>query len=485
MLTILAILSHGNRLPEHRAAALDQIVTALAASRYHSHLEAETFIERISYLALGMVMRPVGKYQIELETAAAEIMTPLFSGPAPVAAARHFLEEAQIKSGILTLRGSGDLVFSHKLFQEFLAAKGLTNETDTLDGAIQIIKERQSPEVIRFLPGKSISGSNRIKGVVKALIDDALKKDLETQAYTAGIVSSMLRDGFELGESATDCYAELLKRAHRIFDKAEAAKIDVKIRLAAAEALAQGGQLPPLPKDQDYWVRIEGTKAFRRGAQEKIESAAHFDPDAHPDETPPKQPVAIATFELGKYPVTVHEYQCYLADEQRNHGAKEPEGEPSWDEQSQHPSRPLVNVSWHDATAYCLWLSVSHGRNCALPTEDQWEFAARGTALRKYPWSNQKPSPEHANYAETGLRGHPTPVGLFPAGATPDGVLDMAGNVWEWTASNWNDKAYKTLRGGAFSNSARNLRAAYRNVDASDGRNDSIGFRCLREVPVP
>ena len=480
MLTILAILSHGNRLPEHRAAALDQIVTALASARYHSHREAETFLERVSYLALGMILRPSGKYQIELETAAAEIMPPLFSKPAAVAAARTFLEEAQIKSGLLTLRGTGDLVFTHKLFQEFLAARGLTNEEDTLRGAIQVIRERQSPEVIRFLPGKSISGSNRIKGVIKGLIDDASGKDLATQAYTAGIVGSMLRDGFELGESAGGCYAELLERVNRIFDAKEAANIDVKTRLAAAEALAQGGQLPPLPKDDAYWVRIEGTPAFRRGAQKMSKDEPNYDEEAYDWETPAKNPVAIATFELGKYPVTVHEYQCYLADDARNKGAKSPG---DWDQQLEHPSRPVVHVLWKDVSAYCEWLTRTGGRVCRLPSEDEWEFAARGEEQRKYPWSNSKPTPHHANFSETGL-GHTTPVGLFPAGATREGLLDMAGNIYEWTASDY-AKGRRVLRGGAFGSDTGFLRAASRGSNPPDDRYVSIGFRCVREVPVP
>ena len=133
--------------------------------------------------------------------------------------------------------------------------------------------------------------------------------------------------------------------------------------------------------------------------------------------------------------------------------------------------------------AYCAWVARTTGRSCVLPTEDQWEYAARGSELRKYPWSNDAPSKERANYDGTGL-GHTTPVGLFPAGATREGVLDMAGNVWEWTASDFS-KGSKTLRGGAFYDVTSLLRAAYRfNFPPGSGDFD-FGFRCLRELPVP
>ena len=100
---------------------------------------------------------------------------------------------------------------------------------------------------------------------------------------------------------------------------------------------------------------------------------------------------------------------------------------PDWEKQTEYPNRPVVSVSWHDADGYCRWAGLR------LPTEAEWERAARGAEGRKYPWGEEEPEPSRANYEKTGA-GAPTPVGLFPRGATPNGICDMAGNVWEWVA---------------------------------------------------
>ena len=179
--------------------------------------------------------------------------------------------------------------------------------------------------------------------------------------------------------------------------------------------------------------------------------------------------VEVPAFLIGQYPVTVYEYGVYL----ERTGAARPE---NWDEQSQHLSRPVTRVNWEEAGAYCNW---ADGR---LPTDSEWEFAASihgsapGDEPRVFPWGDDKPTPEHANYTETRL-GSPTPVGLFPVGATPAAIFDMAGNVWEWSEGG------NRLRGAGFFNGARDLRAAFRNDSHPDyGRSGNIGFRCAREV---
>lgn len=100
-----------------------------------------------------------------------------------------------------------------------------------------------------------------------------------------------------------------------------------------------------------------------------------------------------------------------------------PEG---WEPQLEHPNWPVTGVSWYEAQAYCRWT------RCRLPTEAQWERAARGGDDRRYPWGNNDvPAPELLNCGESKI-GHPTPVGVYPRGVSPEGIADMAGNVWEW-----------------------------------------------------
>ena len=149
----------------------------------------------------------------------------------------------------------------------------------------------------------------------------------------------------------------------------------------------------------------------------------------------------------------------------------------------------MVEVSWYEAAAYCKWAG---GR---LATEAEWECAARcGRDGVRYPWGNEEPDEHRANFA--GRPGHPTPVGLYPGGATPSGIDDLAGNVWEWVRDWWvgyseaeaenprgpEEGASKVLRGGAWYSVARNLRVSYRVRYLPEGRDDSLGFRCAREL---
>ena len=93
----------------------------------------------------------------------------------------------------------------------------------------------------------------------------------------------------------------------------------------------------------------------------------------------------------------------------------------------------MVNVAWDDAVAFCRWLSKATHRSFRLPSEAEWENAARGSDGRLYPWGNQAPDEKRCNFGET--VGDTTPVGKYPDGVSPCGALDMAGNVWEWTGS--------------------------------------------------
>jgi len=148
---------------------------------------------------------------------------------------------------------------------------------------------------------------------------------------------------------------------------------------------------------------------------------------------------------------------------------------------------PVTQVSARDAQAFCMY----HGAR--LPTEVEWEFAARGTDGRRYPWGNTKPDqsrPDHfANYgtdkccAPTDADGFSftAPVGSYPLGASPYGVEDMAGNVWEWTSSLFpGNPDEQVIRGGGWGNNNYCLRVSYRHGNPPDIGLDMVGFRCAR-----
>ena len=160
---------------------------------------------------------------------------------------------------------------------------------------------------------------------------------------------------------------------------------------------------------------------------------------------------------------------------------------------------PAVSVSWQDAVAFCKHLSDidKSGAAYRLPTEAEWEYAARGREGRKYPWGGESPSRKHANRAgrEDGFPGL-APVGSFPKGATPLGILDVAGNAAEWCADWYGPypAAPQTDPGGPVNGSARVVRGgafvldtAYLRGPARSGRQPGhpgvfIGFRVVREL---
>ena len=152
---------------------------------------------------------------------------------------------------------------------------------------------------------------------------------------------------------------------------------------------------------------------------------------------------------------------------------------------------PVIEVSWYGADAYCKWLSSKIGRYVHLPTEAQWEKAARGTDKRTYPWGNQEPNLSLANYGKNPKEALPMEVGSFPAGVSPYGVYDMAGSVWEW-CSDWyrlyfgagrsRRSKLKVCRGGGWSSLPYHTRSSQRNAYEPTTRRSDLGFRVVLEI---
>ena len=208
----------------------------------------------------------------------------------------------------------------------------------------------------------------------------------------------------------------------------------------------------------------------------------------------PQSTLALSEFYIDQTPITNADYKKFIDSDP----AREvpflslPQAQPAnWDRQarafpSPRAQYPVVLVSWKDATAYCRWAGKR------LPTEAEWEKAARGDDGRYWPWGNEWEA-TRANGAESGLQ-DATPVGKFPTGASPYGALDMAGNVWQWTSTL--DGAYpyqptdgredqsaagmRVTRGGAFLFGAAFTRTPVRSRFNPDGVSLSIGFRCVQ-----
>jgi len=469
MLTALAVLHlRRQRLPEQRAQLYEQIMDWLgdqAVEKHPDRWKKDDLLARFGKLALAMQEWKGGqKVQIGIDTAAGLLTT----AKQPIEPARQFLEQAQIDSGIVTLRG-GEIAFWHKSFQEYFAARTLAGFPDAKlkTSAQKFLYSPEGREVLPLLAGRMAGPAReRLNELFESLTRHAVaQKTLKRQAHAAGVLGNMLSDlsptSYELSGSAKKQYGLLSETVMAIFEKGKTRNIGLKTRVAAAEALDQASQSRlRTPRDPDYWVVIPGGTFTIAG-----------DPEAYL--SLPAQPVTLPMFRIGRFPVTVWEYGKYLDDT----SADKPH---NWDEQSPHPSRPVNRVTWHDAQSYCKWASGKWAIDCKLATEQQWEFAARGPEGRIYAWGpeNQEPDEHRANFGS--MVDKPTPVGMFPDGNTPEGVADMAGNVWEWTRSDYG-KDNKVVRGASFVNVARNLRAAVRSRDGPGYRHDVIGFRCVRE----
>jgi formylglycine-generating enzyme required for sulfatase activity len=204
----------------------------------------------------------------------------------------------------------------------------------------------------------------------------------------------------------------------------------------------------------------------------------------------PQHTVTLPAYEIARYPVTVAEYACFVRA-----GHAEPN---DWQTQLSKLDHPVVRVTWHDAVAYTAWLSERTGEWWRLPTEAEWEKAARGTDGRIYPWGDTFDTARCNSIESGGIRAT-TPVGSYSTGASPYGVQDMAGNVWEWTGSlklpypytlsgereDPNSTGKRVLRGGSWLTSVGGVRAAYRISFPPTGLVSRItGFRVVRAAPT-
>jgi formylglycine-generating enzyme required for sulfatase activity len=200
--------------------------------------------------------------------------------------------------------------------------------------------------------------------------------------------------------------------------------------------------------------------------------------------------VHLDEYWIGKYPVTNCHYRVYV----ESSGKKAPS---DWENNQIPPGKaehPVVYVSWHDAQAFCKWAARFSGERIRLPTEAEWEKAARGMDGRVYPWGDQELDVGLCNFQDNNI-GDTSRVGQYsPGGDSPYGCADMVGNVWEWTSSLYKDCTYqagdgredpgaegrRVLRGGSWADEHWDVHAASRDWAYPNDSDFHYGFRCAR-----
>ncbi len=293
----------------------------------------------------------------------------------------------------------------------------------------------------------------------------------------------------------------------------------VELRIRAAHILGKVGDprpgvctLPPLMAHIEGGTFIIGTKKEEKGRHLENQGFDYLNREIN------DKPVMVSTFELARYPVTNAQYKFFMEDDGYNPDKPwwddagrewlkdEKKHQPEdWDDKRfgiTRPNHPVVGVTWYEVMAFCRWLTQHREYNpegyvYTLPTEAEWEYAARGPQRRMYPWGHEQPDGERANFKHTHKT---TPVGCFPRGTTPDtGLDDMAGNVWEWTRSIYKRYPYNAndgredltnpseqgfcIRGGGWSYPSVFLRASYRYGNTPDVCRSDSGFRLARHLP--
>ena len=225
--------------------------------------------------------------------------------------------------------------------------------------------------------------------------------------------------------------------------------------------------MAPIPAGE-FWMGVDGTIGL--------------------DDERPRHKVWLDAYVMDRYEVTTSRYAAFLTAS----GRAAPW---LWDSVNLqlHGDRPVIGVDWEDAEAYCRWAGKR------LPTEAEWEKAARGTDERRYPWGNATPTADFANHALGARFSYSqvlTPVGRYEKGKSPFGLYDLAGNVWEWV-HDWYGAAYyeqspernsigpdegqfKVLRGGSWSDLPKYLLTYGRFKLPPTTRNSYTGFRCAK-----
>jgi formylglycine-generating enzyme required for sulfatase activity len=266
--------------------------------------------------------------------------------------------------------------------------------------------------------------------------------------------------------------------------------VDTYVGFRLVAGVASGERLQPLPGVALELVHVSGGRVTI--GRDPVEDRG----EALPDELP-QAIVDVPAFELSRTPVTNAQYAVFVSATAHRAPVHWPDGEPPEGELE----HPVTWVDHADATAFCVWLGAR------LPTEAEWERAARGDGAQPYPWGERDPGPPEivsnrhdlpvlAWFGSGSKAGGTAPVGSCPAGASPYGLLDMAGNVWEWVGSVYAPYPYRAgdgredpasphervLRGGSYASPARHLRCAARSRSYPGRLAPHIGFRVARDV---
>jgi formylglycine-generating enzyme required for sulfatase activity len=492
LLTVIAMVHHDRvRLPDRRAELYSEALDVLLGKWEEAKGVKEVPIlvgkpfgsgdkrMTLQNLALRMHEKKLTQIAAEdlhrwLDETFAEIVRP---PQEPGHATNRFLQVMEERTGLLIQR-EGVYAFSHLSFQEYLTALAVAAQDDYVAYTLARAPDPWWREVILLEAGYlSTQSDERTTRLIQAIAE---LRDEPEPYHNLVLAAECLRDVGSSrvhGSLVTEVQQRLLQMLEarppiwlRWMDRPGVARAWLKRRSVAMEALVRiGAGYWTHPHGEPEWIQVPAGE-FRLG------------------EGTQGHRINLEAFCVSRAPVTNAQYHLFV----QATGYPAPEG---WEDERPpkgRESHPVVNVSWHHAMAYCQWLSHVTRKPITLPSEAEWEKAARGAKkYRRYPWGDVFDWTQ-CNSSRLELE-DTTPVGIFPGGASPYGVLDMAGNVWEWTRSVYRHYPYgptdgredlraegaRVLRGGSFRSSDVEVCCTYRYSSNPGSRHRTYGFRII------
>ena len=402
--------------------------------------------------------------------------------------AEAFLHYTEERAHLLIGRGGADervYAFPHRTFQEYLAACHLSAQRRFGREATRLAEQGDTwREVLNLAAGNLVHNLKNWQTPLDAvdyMIGDGVPKNPEpsdwSRIWLAGEMAVVI--GLAQIERDEEVGVKLLPKLRQaLVDLLEAGALSPLRRVHSGDALALlGDPRPGVCTREPLMISIRGGP-FLYGED--------------------KEEITLGPFEIARYPVTNAQFRYFVeaggykteahwSDDGWRWKTREGWTQPEFwgqleNEDFIHDNQPVVGVSWYEAEAYVNWLSEETGEPYQLPTEEEWERAARHTDRREYPWGNEWRD-GLTNSSESGLP-RTGAVGAFPMGRAECGADGMSGDVWEWTQSRYDDdENARMLRGGSWFDNQYRVRAADYDDFHPTFRNNAFGFRLVRRHP--
>jgi formylglycine-generating enzyme required for sulfatase activity len=514
-------------LPDKRVKLYDAVVDLLLY-----RWDTQKFGEQTGDASLTQLLKSAGRDEFDLKMAIAQLALEAQSGKprrtrrlADISDGRLLRKLADLneedgltwagkvvnliqrRAGLLIEREPGVYTFPHRTFQEYLAGVALAWTPDFVTCAREKARQGDLWRLVIVLASGFMDQIRHQIGEVLTLVGELCPEGTgsgDTDWRAAWLAGDIL---FEVGLKRVENYHAGKAVAERVrtclVKLLCVGDLSTVERARAGDTLAKIGD--PRFDPDGYFLPKEDLLGFIHipSGEFVMGSAKKTDPDAFGDEEP-QHKLKLPEYYIARYPVTVAQFAVFV--DQTKYARLDPRY------RNDSPSRPVRHVRWRDALAYCDWLDrtlriypslpfglkskLEQGWKITLPSEAEWEKAARGVDGRIYPWGNVY-DPSKANTGDSGI-GDTSVVGCFPEDDSPYHCLDMAGNVLEWTRSQWKDYPYnpqdgredlqsnssRALRGGAFSDLRGGARCASRVDSAPDGCLINLGFRVALVSPI-